>query len=114
MPFPRWYRGHFSDTSTASSNPINQAVSKLFLAPSKDSQELSFSSIIVLVSDDSSPQSQTGCLKQAGSSPGKEVIVMATRKIGRSAVTGKFMPVNKAKGKPNAVVETIKTPKKGK
>lgn len=34
------------------------------------------------------------------------------RKIGRSAVTGRFMPVKKAQGSPKAVVETIKTTKK--
>jgi hypothetical protein len=32
-------------------------------------------------------------------------------KIGRSAVTGKFMPVKKAENKPNAIVETIKRKK---
>jgi hypothetical protein len=51
---------------------------------------------------------------RAGNRPMKEVRRMATTKIGRSAVTGKFMPVKTAQGKPNAVVETIKTTKKGK
>lgn len=32
----------------------------------------------------------------------------STFKIGRSAVTGRFMPVEKAQGSPTAVVETIK------
>jgi hypothetical protein len=37
---------------------------------------------------------------------------MPTRKIGRSARTGKFMPVEKAKEQKNtSVVETIKVPK---
>lgn len=35
-----------------------------------------------------------------------------TRKIGRSAVSGRFMPVKKAQGSPRAVVETIKVTKK--
>lgn len=36
-----------------------------------------------------------------------------TRKIGRSAITGKFMPVKEAqKRKRTTVVETIKKPKK--
>jgi len=42
---------------------------------------------------------------------------MATRKVGRSAVTGKFMPVKSAQSANNrrtAIVQTIKTPKKGK
>ena len=33
-------------------------------------------------------------------------------KIGRSAVTGRFMPVAKAQGSPKAVVETIKRKKR--
>jgi len=37
-----------------------------------------------------------------------------TTKIGRSAITGKFMPVSKAQGKPTAVVETIRKGDKGK
>ena len=38
-----------------------------------------------------------------------------TRKIGRDAGTGKFIPVKDAeRRKKTAVVETIKTPKKGK
>jgi hypothetical protein len=48
----------------------------------------------------------------AGYSPGKEVIRMATRKIGRSAITGKFMPVKAAQSGANrrtAIVQTIKT-----
>jgi hypothetical protein len=32
----------------------------------------------------------------------------STFKVGRSAVTGRFMPVAKAQGSPKAVVETIK------
>jgi hypothetical protein len=32
----------------------------------------------------------------------------STFKIGRSAVSGRFMPVKKAQGSPKAVVETIK------
>lgn len=40
---------------------------------------------------------------------------MATRKIGRSAVTGRYTTVKTAESKPRThVVETIKTPKKGK
>jgi hypothetical protein len=40
---------------------------------------------------------------------------MATRKIGRDARTGKFIPVTEARIRKNtAVVETIKTPKKPK
>jgi hypothetical protein len=36
-----------------------------------------------------------------------------TRKIGRSAVTGKFIPVSQAKRRPKTtVVEAIKKPKK--
>lgn len=38
-----------------------------------------------------------------------------TRKIGRDASTGKFIPVGEAKRRPKTtVVETIKTPKKRK
>jgi hypothetical protein len=51
-------------------------------------------------------------LKTAGNGPGKEVIRMATRKIGRSAITGKFMPVRAAQSGANrrtAIVQTIKT-----
>jgi hypothetical protein len=33
-------------------------------------------------------------------------------KIGRSAISGRFMPVKKAQGSRTAVVETIKKPKK--
>jgi hypothetical protein len=33
-------------------------------------------------------------------------------KIGRSAITGRFMPVKKAQGSRTAVVETIKRKKK--
>lgn len=41
--------------------------------------------------------------------------VMATRKIGRDAETGKFKPVKEAqKDKPGSVVETIKIPAKQK
>jgi hypothetical protein len=40
---------------------------------------------------------------------------MATRKIGRSAITGKFVPVKVALSqKRTTIVQTIKTPKKGK
>lgn len=40
---------------------------------------------------------------------------MATRKIGRDARTGEFIPVKVAQiRKPNAVVETIKVPTKKK
>jgi len=40
---------------------------------------------------------------------------MGTRKVGRSAITGKFMPVSKAQQQKNtAIVQTFKTPKKGK
>jgi hypothetical protein len=40
---------------------------------------------------------------------------MATRKIGRDARNGKFIPVKVAQVRKNtATVETIKTPKKGK
>ena len=42
---------------------------------------------------------------------------MATRKIGRDAKTGEFIPVKEAKRRPNTtVIETITTPpkKKGK
>ena len=42
---------------------------------------------------------------------------MATRKIGRDAKTGEFIPVKEAKRRPNTTtVETVKTPtkKKGK
>ena len=39
---------------------------------------------------------------------------MATHKIGRSAISGRFTTVKVAVTKPNThVVETIKTPKKG-
>lgn len=50
-------------------------------------------------------------------SSGEEVIRMATRKIGRSAINGRFMPVKSAQSASNrrtAIVQTIKTPKKGK
>ena len=40
---------------------------------------------------------------------------MSTRKIGRDAKTGEFIPVKDAKKHPSTtVVETIKVPKKGK
>jgi len=40
---------------------------------------------------------------------------MATRKIGRSAISGRFKPVKAAKkDKKHSVVETIKTPRKRK
>ena len=40
---------------------------------------------------------------------------MSTKKIGRDAKTGEFIPVKEAKKRPNTtVVETIKTGKKGK
>ncbi|WP_283816092.1 hypothetical protein [Bradyrhizobium liaoningense] len=42
---------------------------------------------------------------------------MATRKIGRSAINGRFMPVKAAQSANNrrtAIVQTIKAPKKGK
>ena len=40
---------------------------------------------------------------------------MATRKIGRDARNGQFIPVKVARiRKDTAIVETIKTPKKGK
>lgn len=40
---------------------------------------------------------------------------MGTRKIGRDAKTGEFIPVQEAKRRPTTtVVETIKTGKKGK
>jgi hypothetical protein len=47
--------------------------------------------------------------------PGKEVVTMS-RKIGRSAITGRYMPVKTAQQqKRTSVVETVKTaPKKGK
>jgi hypothetical protein len=39
---------------------------------------------------------------------------MAIRKIGRDAKTGRFIPVEDAeRRKATAIVETIKTPKKG-
>lgn len=38
----------------------------------------------------------------------KEDSMAKSTKIGRSAVTGRFMPVKKAQGSPKAVVETIK------
>ena len=52
----------------------------------------------------------------AGQAPGREVNKMATKKIGRSARTGRFMPVKTAQQqKATSVVETIKTDsKKGK
>jgi hypothetical protein len=38
---------------------------------------------------------------------------MASRKIGRSAISGRYTPVKTAESKPSThVVETIKTPKK--
>jgi len=36
----------------------------------------------------------------------------SSTKIGRSAISGRFMPVKKAQGSPKAVVETIKRGKK--
>jgi hypothetical protein len=40
---------------------------------------------------------------------------MGTRKIGRDAKTGEFIPVKEAKRRPTTTVETIKTPpRKGK
>ena len=43
---------------------------------------------------------------------GMEVMVMATRKIGRDARTGRIIPVREAeRRKSTAVVETIKVPK---
>ena len=49
----------------------------------------------------------------AGLRPGKEVIAMATRKIGRNAGNGQFTTVKIAKNKPAThIVETIKTPKR--
>lgn len=40
---------------------------------------------------------------------------MASKKIGRDAKTGQFIPVKEAERRPKTtVVETIKTPKKGK
>ncbi len=48
--------------------------------------------------------------------PRKEVISMkyTTRKIGRDARTGEFIPVRVAQNRPaTTVVETIKVPKKG-
>jgi hypothetical protein len=47
--------------------------------------------------------------------PGKEVVTMGS-KIGRSAITGRYMPVKTAQQqKRTSVVETIKpAPKKGK
>jgi len=45
---------------------------------------------------------------------GKEVMIMATKKIGRSAESGRFIPVRVAQQQKNtSVVETIKV-KKGK
>ena len=39
---------------------------------------------------------------------------MSSRKIGRDAETGRFIPVKEAEANPRTtVVETIKTPKKG-
>ena len=47
-----------------------------------------------------------------GYCPGLEVRRMATRKIGRDAKTGEFIPVKEAKQRPNTtVVETIKVSK---
>lgn len=44
-----------------------------------------------------------------------EELLVATRKVGRDAGTGKFKPVKDAqKDKKGSVVETIKTPKKKK
>jgi len=54
---------------------------------------------------------------QEADSSGEEVIWMATRKIGRSAINGRFMPVKAAQSANNrrtAIVQTIKAPKKGK
>jgi hypothetical protein len=49
-----------------------------------------------------------------GHCPGKEVMTMATSKIGRSAVSGRFTSVKTAESRPRThVVETIKKPKKG-
>lgn len=42
---------------------------------------------------------------------GGDFIMSKNIKIGRSAITGQFMPVKKAMKKPNAVVETIKRKK---
>lgn len=54
-----------------------------------------------------------------GSGPGKEVMTVAkksgTRKIGQSAITGRFMSVKAAKArKSTAIVRTIKKPSKRK
>ena len=67
--------------------------------------------------DDSHPRSdyQAGCLKRPGNGPGKEVVSVAPRKIGESAITGRFMSVKAAQSplnKRTAIVRTIKpTPK---
>jgi len=48
-------------------------------------------------------------LKPAGCCPGKEVIFMSNRKIGRDAKTGEFIPVKEALRRPSTTtVETIK------
>lgn len=48
----------------------------------------------------------------SGSSPGRLIIMedkMATRKIGRDAPTGRFIPVDKARRNPRTTtVETVK------
>ena len=58
---------------------------------------------------------QAGCLKCPGNGPGKEVVSVAPRKIGESAITGRFMSVKAAQSpslKRTAIVRTIKqTPK---
>jgi len=61
-----------------------------------------------------SPPLRADCGYRDATSVGKEVITMA-RKIGRSAITGRYIPVKVAQSRPStAVVETIKTKRKKK
>jgi hypothetical protein len=58
-----------------------------------------------------------GCaaLARQASGTGRKEVPMATRKIGRDAETGEFIPVKEAQRRPRTTtVETIKTPKKKK
>jgi hypothetical protein len=51
--------------------------------------------------------------ENSGSRPKKGGDVMGTRKIGRDAGNGQFIPVKVAQNRPKTtVIETIKTPKK--